>query len=105
MHFYAERILKLNVINLQLQTIGYNPHHASLELPTLPFGMHYYLILFVIKGVFKGFAKYNEVAIKLGQPPLNLTEKEFMKEASNSLKGIGSHFICQSPLFRCLEIY
>ncbi|GFH59988.1 hypothetical protein CTEN210_16464 [Chaetoceros tenuissimus] len=102
MHFYAERILKFTVINLQLQTIGYNPHHASLGLPTLPFGMHYYLILFVIKGVFKGFAKYNEVAIKLGQPTLNLTEKEFMKEASNSLKGFGSQksFICQSPLFR-----
>ncbi len=39
---YTRRVLKLHVLELRLQTrILYNPDHAPMGLPKLPFGMHY----------------------------------------------------------------
>lgn len=91
MYYYARRILKIKVLKLDLQTVGYNPSFAPLGLPTLPFGMHYYLLLTAMKDIFKGFERFDELAIEMGETPLSMTKKEFTREVSNSLKGCGSH--------------
>ena len=102
MMHYARRVLKLHVLQFYLQTILYNPNHAPLGLPKLPFGMHYYLLLFVAKSMFKNFERFDKLVIQMGERPLSLSQTEYMQNESNSFKGFASHkfLICQSPLFR-----
>ena len=66
MMHYARRVLKLHVLQFYLQTILYNPNHAPLGLPKLPFGMHYYLLLLVSKSIFKNFERFLQIRATSG---------------------------------------
>ena len=71
-------------------------------LPKLPFGIQYYLLLLVVKIIFKNFERFDKLVIQIGERPLSLTQTEFMQYVSNGFKGFISHkiLICQPPLFR-----
>ena len=101
--YYAKYILKLRVLPVYLQTIGYNINHAPLGLPNLPFGLHNYVLKLVLLQLYKSMKMFDKIASKTGKPRLDskFKKKDFKRDIELQLNGTRKTktIICQSSLF------
>ena len=83
-HFmlYTTHIFKLNVLPLGLQSGGYNPEHCILGLPTLPFGLHHYVLKLLGVQQYRSFELFDEIMVKVGEPTLS---SQFSKRSFSML--------------------
>ena len=65
---YTTHIFKLNVLPLGLQSGGYNPEHCMIDLPTLHFGLHHYVLKLLGFQQCRSFELFEEIMVKAGEP-------------------------------------
>jgi len=102
---YLRYVMKIPVLNVQYTLhMNYNRNIAPLGMPTLPFGMHYYLIIFFARKVYQSFESFDNGMVSIGRPKLcsYLTKEEYLQEIRRYVRGNPSYkvIVCQSLVFR-----
>jgi len=99
---YATIILNIPSFSITLQVLGYNKDHCILGLPTLPFGVHYYLLMFFLRFANNEFKIYDAATVQLGKPCLTtvFSKRDYMLYANKLFCCISTdkQIFYQSPI-------
>ena len=102
--YYAHYVMKVKIVFIKLSTFAYNYKHAHFGLPTLPFGLHYFILKKFCAEFMKVFSLYDEIVNLLGKPRLDskISTKQFLKLMEKEITGRSNikSVYCQSSLFR-----
>ena len=101
--FYSKHVLQIPTMEVRLQAFIYNPKRALMGMPTLPFGLHYYLIKMGYISTINDWSKVNDKIMgELGSTKLSdvYSSAEWKEDAENMILGNNEIIVCQPKIFR-----
>lgn len=102
--WYAERLLKIPIIDVKLQTMVCTPERAPQGIPTLPDCGHFKTFLDLLEGYFDGRKAFDDAMEAMGRPGVMsvFSKKDWSEKCRDMIRGQPKEvaIICQSTLFK-----